>query len=294
MPSENSRWDLDPETLDLIDRALEEDGTGNDVSTLWTVPESRYGEATLYARQEGILCGIALFAGTFQRLDPEVSVKEHLEDGARLHSDQVIAVLTGKARSLLSAERVALNLIGRFSGIATLTAEYADALSGTKTKVCDTRKTFPLWRKWEKYAVRMGGGTNHRFNLEDMALLKDNHIALAGGAAQALRAAKEANRNGLEIEIEVDTLEQLEEVLEEGASRILLDNMSLEKMRRAVAINRGRAVLEASGGVVLERIREIAETGVDLISVGALTHSVKSFDFSLEIAEKPDIWADNP
>jgi nicotinate-nucleotide pyrophosphorylase (carboxylating) len=294
MPNEDFRSDLDPETLDSIDRALKEDGAANDVSTLWTVPETSCAQGVLYARQEGVLCGIALFAGTFRRLDPNVVVEVRAEDGARLCSDRVVAVLAGKARSLLSAERVALNLIGRFSGIATLTAEYAAALEGTKTKVCDTRKTIPLWRKWERYAVRMGGGTNHRFNLEDMALLKDNHIALAGGAAQALRAAKAANRKGLVIEIEVDTLNQLEEVLEEGASRVLLDNMSLEQMRQAVAINKGRAVLEASGGVVLERMREIAETGVDLISVGALTHSAKNLDFSLEIAEKSEFSADNP
>jgi len=284
MASGNPADRINPATLELIDRALEEDGARNDVSTLWTVPEDTMGRAVLYSRQEGILCGTELFSAVFERFDPATSVRFAVRDGESIRPDQAVGHLEGPARSLLSAERVALNFLGRLSGIATAAAEYTLAVRGTKAVVCDTRKTTPLLRSWEKYAVLTGGGTNHRFNLSDQVLLKDNHIRIAGGIANVLRAAKKANQAKLEIEIEVDTLEQLEQALDEGVDRILLDNMSPETLRRAVAITAGRAILEASGGVVLENIRSIAETGVDLISVGALTHSVKCFDFSLEMS----------
>ena len=275
---------LDAETLDLIERALQEDGAGQDVTSLLVVPEDAQTEGTLYARAAGILCGSPLFAETFKRLDPSLEVRFEGKEGAALEPDQVVARVLGKARAILSAERVALNLLGRLSGIATETARYVEAVSGTRAKICDTRKTAPLWRRWDKYAVRVGGGTNHRFNLEDMILIKDNHIALAGGVIPALRAAKTAS-GGLPIEIEVETLEQLEEVLSEGVDRVMLDNMPLDKLREAVRINAGRALLEASGGVRLENVRAIAETGVSLMSIGALTHSVRWFDFSVEVGK---------
>jgi nicotinate-nucleotide pyrophosphorylase (carboxylating) len=277
---------LDDQTLHLIDLALREDGADRDVSTLWTVPENGAAQATLLARQSGVLCGMDLFAAVFHRLDPKIQINFHVKDGASLSANQTVAEFSGKARPILTGERLALNLIGRLSGIASETARYVEAIKGTPAKICDTRKTTPLWRKWEKYAVVCGGGVNHRMGLSDMALLKDNHLTLAGGAAKAWNAAREANTENLEIEIEVETLDQLQEALDHGAKRILLDNMSPETLIEAVEINRNRAVLEASGGVQLENVRAIAQTGVDLISVGALTHSVKCFDFSLEIFQE--------
>jgi len=275
--------EIDNKTKGLIKQALEEDHASSDLSTLWTIPEDAQAEARLLARQEGIFCGGPLFAEVFKTFDAAINFDLLVDEGSAIEPDQQVARLSGPARSILSAERTALNLIGRLSGIATQTAHYVERVHGTKARVCDTRKTTPLWRRWEKYAVRMGGGTNHRDNLEDMILLKDNHASLAGGPAKALRSAKEKNTKGVEIEVEVDTADQLQRVLEEGVDRVLLDNMSIDKLREAVAINAGRAKLEASGGVTLDTVREIAETGVDYISVGALTHSVKSFDFSLEV-----------
>lgn len=274
---------MDETTRSLICAALEEDHAWRDVSTLWTVSESTRACATLLAKQAGILCGSTLFAETFRVFDPQVQADLEKEDGAMLIAGGVVARITGPARSILSAERVALNLIGRFSGIATLTHQYVEAVRGTRARICDTRKTAPLWRGWDKYAVRTGGGTNHRSNLEEMVLLKDNHVALAGGAARALRLVKERNLPGVPVEVEVDNLQQLAELLEEGVDRVLLDNMTLDEMMQAVYMVSGKVELEASGGVRLESVRNIAETGVDFISIGGLTHSVPAFDFSLEI-----------
>ncbi len=274
---------IDDSTRALIQAALEEDHAWRDVSTLWTVPESTRATAQLLSRQAGILCGGTLFVETFRIFDPLIQVGLECADGAKLSIGQLVARITGPARSILSAERVALNLIGRFSGIATLTHQYVEAVKGTRAKICDTRKTAPLWRWWDKYAVRMGGGTNHRSNLEEMVLLKDNHVALAGGAAQALRLVKQQNLPGLPVEVEVDNLQQLTELLEEEVDRVLLDNMTLEEMIQAVCMFSGKAELEASGGIRLETVRAIAETGVDFISIGSLTHSVPAFDFTLEI-----------
>ncbi len=274
---------IDEATRGLIRAALEEDHAWRDVSTLWTVSESIQATAQLLAKQPGILCGGILFAETFRIFDPQVQVILEKEDGSTLETGQVVARITGTARSLLSAERVALNLIGRFSGIATLTQRYVEAVRGTRARICDTRKTAPLWRRWDKYAVRMGGGTNHRSNLEEMVLLKDNHVALAGGAAQALRLVKQHNLSGVPIEVEVDNLKQLAELLEEGVDRVLLDNMTPAEIVQAVGMVSGNVELEASGGVRLETVHDIAETGVDFISIGGLTHSVTAFDFSLEI-----------
>lgn len=274
---------IDETTRAQIRAALEEDHAWRDVSTLWTVPESARAIATLLARQAGVLCGASLFAETFRIFDSQVQVNLECGEGSGLAVGQVVARITGPARSILSSERVALNLIGRCSGIATLTRRYVDAVKGTSARICDTRKTNPLWRRWDKYAVRTGGGTNHRTNLEEMVLLKDNHVAMAGGAAQALRLVKQQNLSGVPVEVEVDHLFQLAELLEEGVDRVLLDNMTLEEMAQAVQMGAGKVELEASGGVCLETVRAIAETGVDFISIGNLTHSVTAFDFSLEI-----------
>jgi nicotinate-nucleotide pyrophosphorylase (carboxylating) len=283
MAAPQAHQDLDPETIARIALALEEDHAHRDLSTLWTVPADADAEGALYARQGGLFCGGGLFVETFRQLHPRIEIVLLAPDGSRLVQDQVAARFRGSARGILSAERVALNLVGRFSGIATLTARFVEAIRGTSAVVCDTRKTLPLWRQWDKYAVRVGGGTNHRSNLEEMVLLKDNHLALAGGPIPALRSVKAQNKKAIPVEVEVDTLEQLRELLDEGVERVLLDNMTLAQMREAVAMAGGRAKLEASGGVRLETIREIAETGVDFISVGALTHSPPAFDFSLEI-----------
>jgi nicotinate-nucleotide pyrophosphorylase (carboxylating) len=275
---------VDADTQRLVALALDEDHARNDLSTLWTIPEGAQAVALLLPRSYGVFCGCPLFAEAFHQLDPAIRIDLLASEGTRLDPDTPAARVRGSARAILSAERVALNLVGRFSGIATLTSRYVEAVKGTKTVILDTRKTMPLWRKWDKYAVRAGGGQNHRANLEEMVLLKDNHLSLAGGAAAALRAVKGCNRAGIEIEVEVDTLDQLEELLAEGVDRVLLDNMSLDQLRSAVTLARGRARLEASGGITLETIREVAETGVDYISVGALTHSPPAFDFSLEIS----------
>lgn len=275
---------IDDRTKNLVIQALEEDHASCDLSTLWCIPNDVRADAQLLAREEGIFCGGRLFTEVFETFDAAVRVELLVKEGSTIETDQKAAKVTGPARAILSAERTALNLIGRLSGIATETSRYVERVHGTPARICDTRKTTPLWRKWEKYAVRMGGGTNHRSNLEEMILLKDNHASLAGGPAAALRSAKDRNTIGVEIEVEVDTLDQLREVLDEGVDRILLDNMSIDELHQAVAMNSGRARLEASGGVTLDTVREIAETGVDCISVGALTHSVKNSDFSLEIS----------
>ena len=274
---------IDEPTRALIRAALEEDHAWGDVSTLWTVPESARVCATLLARQKGVLCGSLLFIEAFRIFDRHLQTDLLKRDGDTLISGEVVARITGSARSILSSERVALNLIGRFSGIATLTRQYVEAVKGTRARICDTRKTAPLWRAWDKYAVRTGGGTNHRSNLEEMVLLKDNHVSIAGGAAQALRLVKQKNLQGVPVEVEVDHLQQLAELLEEGVDRVLLDNMTLEEMLQAVRMVSGKAELEASGGIRLEAVRAIAETGVDFISIGSLTHSVSVFDFTLEI-----------
>lgn len=283
MTGTNWQKKIDTDTLALIHQALEEDHAWQDVSTQWTVPPDQTATAILITREHGIFCGGPLFAATFQVFDPGLTVELHAEEGQPLAPGLTVARIQGKAAGILAAERVALNLIGHFSGIASMTARFVEEIRGTGAAICDTRKTGPLWRKWEKYAVCTGGGSNHRHNLEEMVLLKDNHIALAGGPVPALKSVKEKNLMRIPVEIEVETLEQLSQVLDEGVERVLLDNMSLEQMCEAVRITDKRALLEASGGVRLGTVRKIAETGVDLISVGALTHSVKAFDFTLEM-----------
>jgi nicotinate-nucleotide pyrophosphorylase (carboxylating) len=234
-------------------------------------------------RKPGVIAGLPMAAMAFKLVDPNIKFEALVEDGAPVAPGAVIARISGPARGILSGERVALNYMGRLSGIATLTAQYAALVAHTNAKICCTRKTTPGLRAFEKYAVRCGGGMNHRFGLDDAFLIKDNHIAVAGGIKPALRAAKAAAGHLVKIEIEVDTLDQLREVLAEGADVVMLDNMAPAMLREAVQIIAGRMRTEASGGVNLDTVKAIAETGVDLISVGALTHSASVLDLGLDI-----------
>jgi nicotinate-nucleotide pyrophosphorylase (carboxylating) len=268
----------------LIDAALDEDlGRAGDVTTRACVPASAIAQATIGARQPGTIAGLDLAAAVFRRLDPSVRITLEAADGDRVEPGAVLARIEGRAWSVLEAERVALNLLGHLSGIATATAAYADRIAHTKAKIACTRKTTPGLRALEKYAVRCGGGSNHRFGLDDAVLIKDNHIAVAGGVVAALRAAKKAVGHLTKIEIEVDRLDQLDEVIAEGADAVLLDNMDTATLREAMRRIAGRMVAEASGGVRLDTVAAIAETGVDIISVGRLTHSVTSLDVGLDI-----------
>ena len=265
--------------------ALAEDlGSEGDITTDAIVPAGATGEAAIVARQDGVIAGIDLAEAAFKALDPKTSFVRVVEDGSEVASGGTIATVTGKTRALLTAERTALNFLGRLSGIATLTAAYVKAVEGTGTRISCTRKTTPGLRALEKYAVRAGGGVNHRFGLYDAVLVKDNHIAAAGGLAHALErlSARSDHHHLVKIEVEVDTLDQLKQALGFPIDAVLLDNMDVETLRQAVKLVAGRVKTEASGGVTLARVREIAETGVDLISVGALTHSPRNLDSSLE------------
>ncbi|MCC3243847.1 carboxylating nicotinate-nucleotide diphosphorylase [Methylocystis sp. WRRC1] len=269
---------------DAVRAALAEDlGRAGDVTTQATIPAKAGARALIAAREAGVIAGLPLARMAFRLMDDAVGFERWVDDGATVARGDVIARIEGPARAILSAERVALNYLGRLSGIASLTANYVKRISHTKARICDTRKTTPLLRAFEKYAVRCGGGANHRFGLDDAVLIKDNHIAVAGGVVEALRAAKAHVGHLVKIEIEVDTLEQLQEVLQEGADAVLLDNMSPDVLRKAVTLVDGRMICEASGGVNLDTVAAIAETGVDLISVGALTHSAPVLDLGLDI-----------
>jgi nicotinate-nucleotide pyrophosphorylase (carboxylating) len=269
----------------LIESALDEDlGRAGDITTRVCVPESATARATIGAREAGTVAGLDIAAAVFQKLDPSVEITLLCRDGDRVVPGAVLATIEGRAWSVLSAERVALNLLGHLCGIATATADYADRIKHTRARVTCTRKTTPGLRALEKYAVRCGGGANHRFGLDDAVLIKDNHVAVAGGIVPALRAAKAAVGHLVKIEIEVDSLAQLDEVLAEGADAVLLDNMDVTTLAEAVRRIGGRMTAEASGGVRLDTIAAVAETGVDLVSVGRLTHSVKSLDVGLDIA----------
>jgi len=272
--------------LACIVRALQEDLGSGDVTTRITVPEDCRAEARLVVNEAGIVAGLDVAEAVFRELDPKVSFSPLVPEGSRVAAGQVLAIVSGQARAILSAERTALNYLGRMSGIATLTRKFVAAVAGTSAQILDTRKTAPGLRALDKQAVRRGGGRNHRFGLYDMILIKDNHIDLAGSLKEAVRRAQ-ADGSGLEIEVEARTLEDVQAGLEAGARRILLDNMSPEMLKEAVALGRGRARFEASGNVSLENVRQIAETGVDDISVGALTHSVKVLDISLEFTSAP-------
>ena len=263
--------------------ALEEDlGGVGDITTNTIIPPDAQGDASIIVRKPGVIAGLDLAAASFKSLDPDVRFTRIVEDGSKVEAGATIARIAGKTRALLTGERTALNFFGRLSGIATLTAGYVAAVEGTHAKIVETRKTTPGLRALEKYAVRCGGGTNHRFGLYDAVLVKDNHIAAAGGLAEALNAVRMAVGHLVKIEVEVDTLDQLEKVLRFPIDAVLLDNMDAGTLKRAIALVKGRVITEASGGVTLESVREIAKTGVDLISVGALTHSARSLDSSLE------------
>lgn len=265
----------------IIDNALAEDIHTGDITTLSVVATPRRMRARLVAKEEMVLSGIDVARRVFARLDADIVFTPHFQDGARLNKGDIIAVMEGNAATLLQGERVSLNLLQRMSGIATQTALYVKELEGTGARVVDTRKTTPGLRVLEKYSVRVGGGTNHRTGLYDGVLIKENHIAAAGGIAEAIRAARAYIPHTLKIEVETENLDEVRQALDAGADIIMLDNMSLDQMTEAVQIINKRALVEASGGVNLKTIRSIALTGVDIISVGALTHSVRATDISM-------------
>jgi nicotinate-nucleotide pyrophosphorylase (carboxylating) len=268
----------------LVAHALDEDlGRAGDVTSVATVPSGTRARALVAVRKAGVVAGLPLVAAAFRRLAPDIKIVAIARDGDKVGASTVMTI-DGDARAILAAERVALNFIGHLSGVATATATYVAQVAHTKARICCTRKTTPGLRAIEKYAVRCGGGFNHRFGLDDAVLIKDNHIAVAGGATAALRRAKACVGHLVKIEIEVDTLDQLGEVLSADiADAILLDNMNVATLRQAVAMTAGRATLEASGGITLDTVRSIAESGVDYISSGALTHSAPSLDVGLDI-----------
>ena len=265
----------------LIDQALLEDIHTGDITTKAVVPFRRHATARLIAKECLVVAGLDVAARVFQRLSPGVEWAGLLADGTRANAGDLLATVSGDASDLLMGERVALNLLQRLCGIATLTSRYVEAVAGTGVRIVDTRKTTPGLRELEKYAVRAGGGINHRTGLYDGILIKENHIAAAGGVTESIRRARAYIPHTLKIEIETETLAQVEEALAAGADIIMLDNMSLDEMRRAVALIGGKATIEASGGVNLDTVRAIAETGVNIISVGALTHSPKAMDISM-------------
>lgn len=266
----------------IILNALEEDiGTG-DITTESTIPEDRIAHGLYKAKEDGILCGVGVAARVFELIDPSIEFTAFKKDGDRIEKGEIIAEVCGKATNVLTGERTGLNLMQRMSGIATRTAEAVKQVEGTGSKICDTRKTTPGLRVIEKYAVKVGGGTNHRFNLADGILIKDNHIVAAGSISEAVKAARENAPHTLKIEVEVESFDELNEALEAGADIIMLDNMSCEDMKKAVDIVNRRAITEASGNMGDRDLAKVAACGVDLISIGALTHSVRALDISLK------------
>ena len=266
-------------------RALDEDlGRAGDVTSTATIPESAKAHAVLVARQAGVIAGLPLAIATFRKLSADILIQAYVRDGAAVAAGVHLLTISGPARAVLAGERTALNFVGRLSGIATLTADHVRHTAGTRMRICCTRKTTPGLRALEKYAVRCGGGFNHRFGLDDAILIKDNHIAVAGGIRAVLERARAHAGHLVKIEIEVDTLDQLREVLDTGiADAVLLDNMDIPTLTEAVRLAHGRVVLEASGGVTLSSIAKIAATGVDYASCGAITHSAPNFDVALDI-----------
>jgi nicotinate-nucleotide pyrophosphorylase (carboxylating) len=278
------RFPLDQAQLDrTVAAALTEDGAYNDLTTIATILSDRRARAMIVAKEAGVIAGVPLALEAFRQLDSKVSIRVDLEDGTAVAAGTPVLFCTGHARALLSAERVALNFMQRLSGIATTTAKYVEAVKGTRARILDTRKTTPGWRQLEKYAVRAGGGMNHRHDLSSAVLIKDNHLsALDNDIGLAVKRARDLVPEGIKVEVECDNLDQVRAAVEAKADIILLDNMSPAKMKEAVAIIDGRAIAEASGGVTLSTVRGIAETGVDWSSIGALTHSAQAMDLGLD------------
>jgi nicotinate-nucleotide pyrophosphorylase (carboxylating) len=283
-PDEGLSFPLSKKELSaVVSAALEEDDAKHDITTAATVLSDRRAGCRMVARQSGVVAGLVLAREAFCQVDDAVHIRTEVEDGGHVSGGSPIMFLTGHARCLLSAERVALNFVQRLSGVATLTARYVEAVRGTKAKILDTRKTTPGWRKLERYAVRAGGGMNHRFNLGSAVLIKDNHLAAVDGdIGAAVKRARAIAPAGTRVEVECETIRQVEASLAANADVIMLDNMNLSDLAESVKLIDGRAVTEASGGVNLETVRPIAETGVDWISVGALTHSAPALNVALD------------
>jgi nicotinate-nucleotide pyrophosphorylase (carboxylating) len=274
----------------VVSEALAEDVISIDITTEALVPPELEGKAVILVKRDGVLAGIDVAKEVFRQVDPSLQFKSVVNDGAKVGKGKVVATIEGKMASMLKAERTALNFLQHLSGIATETARYVDAVSGTKTIIMDTRKTIPGLRLLEKYAVRTGGGHNHRLNLSDGVLIKDNHLAVLAscevGLGEAVKKARKYAPPTMKVEVEVESVKQAREALSAGADIIMLDNMKLKDMRRVVELVHGKALLEASGGITLGNVRSVAETGVDFISIGALTHSAKALDISLEVGVK--------
>jgi nicotinate-nucleotide pyrophosphorylase (carboxylating) len=270
--------------LPIVKAALLEDLRSGDVTTDALVPEGTTATALMNFREAGVLCGIDLARVAFEELDCLAHIEILVNDGANIAAGAGVLRVEGEARAVLTAERVALNFVQRLSGIATLTRQFVGAIDGTTAQIVDTRKTTPGLRLLEKYAVRCGGGSNHRFALDDLILIKDNHVALCGGIAEAVRRARQYSGHAMKIEVECDTLEQVSQAADAGADIILLDNMTPDTLQEAVQRIDGRAISEASGGVDINTVRAIAQSGVDIISVGALTHSARALDIGLDIS----------
>jgi len=272
---------------DIIRQALKEDMPYGDITTDNVFDEGHISSAYMVAKQEGIICGIEIAAGVFRVLDETIIIEHAIEDGDPVSPGDVILEIRGGTKALLKGERTALNILQKLSGIATMTWEYVKEVEGFDVRIADTRKTTPLLRQLEKYAVRTGGGTNHRFSLSDAVILKDNHIEALGGVEKAVRALRKKIPYTARIEVEADTMEKVRQAVSAKADIIMLDNMNLDQMSAAVAYINKRAITEASGNISKERLRDVAKTGVDVISVGKLTHSVQSLDISMKIrAEK--------
>ncbi len=266
----------------LIETALKEDMPQGDITSDNIIPADSESEAIILAKEEGVLAGIDVAERVFHKIDPSIVFKKNLNDGQKFRKSQTLATIQGSSISLLKGERIALNFLQRMSGIATTTQKFVLMLQGTETKILDTRKTTPGLRSLEKYAVRMGGGVNHRFNLSEMVLIKDNHLRIVGSISQAVKSAKESIKPGVRVEVEATSIEEVQEAVQSGADMIMLDNMPKEAMKEVVKRVKGKVPLEVSGKVSLRRVKEIASLGVDFISVGSLTHSYKSVDISIE------------
>ncbi|UCC41816.1 MAG: carboxylating nicotinate-nucleotide diphosphorylase [Candidatus Aminicenantes bacterium] len=269
----------------VIEAALKEDMPRGDITSDSIIPSDSVSKAIIIAKERGVLAGIEVARRVFRKIDAAVSFKKFFEDGQNFKKGDILARLKGNSISLLKGERTALNFLQRMSGIATTTTEFVKALEGTRTKILDTRKTTPSLRFLEKYAVKMGGGLNHRPNLSEMVLIKDNHLKLIGSIQEAVGCAKERVKRGIKVEVEATSLEDVKEAVQSGADMVMLDNMPLEKMSEVVKWLKGKVPLEVSGKVNLKKVRQIASLGIDFISVGSLTHSYKSVDLSIEFVD---------